>query len=128
MKRLITTCLLFVLVAFLVVACGGSSGGSGSGGTVTVHTSGPNFAQASVSLSKGDSLTIVDDDSMTHTIANGSWSNGVPQPITEPGAPTVNVNLDANNSQATVGPFNTAGTFHLYCSIHPDMNLTVTVS
>ena len=126
MKRLIATCLLFVLVTFLFVACGGSSGGGG--GTVTVHTSGPSFAQASVTLSKGSSLTIVDDDSVMHAIANGTWSNGVAQPMTEPGAPTVNVNLNGNDSQATVGPFNTAGTFHLYCSIHPDMNLTVTVS
>jgi plastocyanin len=26
-----------------------------------------------------------------------------------------------------VGPFNTAGTFHLYCSVHLNMNLTVIV-
>lgn len=123
MKRLIAALLLFVVVTFLVVACGGSSGG---GPTVTVHTSGPSFTEASVTLSKGDSLTIVDDDGAMHVISNGSWNNGVAQPMTEPGAPTVNVTLNGNDSQ-TVGPFDTAGTFHLYCSIHQNMNLTVVV-
>ena len=27
----------------------------------------------------------------------------------------------------TIGPFNTAGTFHLYCTVHQGMNLTVIV-
>jgi plastocyanin len=125
MKRLIAALLLFVVVTVLVVACGGSSGGGGN--TVTVHASGPSFAQTSVTLSKGSSLTIVDDDAAMHTIANGTWNNGVAQPMTEPGAPTVNVTLNGNDSQ-TVGPFNTTGTFHLYCSIHQNMNLTVIVS
>lgn len=100
MKKLITA-LLLVVVTFLVVACGGSSGGSGP--TVTAHTSGPVFTQTSVTLSKGDNLTIVDDDGAMHQIANGSWVNGAAQPMTETGAPTVNVTLNGNDSQ-TVGP------------------------
>ena len=125
MKRLIPVFLLFALLTVLVIACGSSSGGGG--GTVTVHTSGPSFTQASVTLSKGESLTIVDDDGAMHKIANGTWNNGVAQPMTEPGAPMVNVTLNGNDSQS-VGPFNTTGTFHLYCSIHQNMNLTVIVS
>jgi plastocyanin len=52
--------------------------------------------------------------------------NGVAKPAKEPGAPTVN-NLQINGNNAQIGPFNTAGTFHIYCSIHPGMNLTITV-
>lgn len=31
------------------------------------------------------------------------------------------------NDSAAIGPFNTAGTYHLYCTIHQNMNLTVIV-
>jgi len=123
MKRLIAAFLSLILITVLIVACGGSSGG---GGTVTVHTKGTNFVQSSVTLSTGSSLTIIDDDTIPHVIKNGTWNNGTPQDLTEPDAPTVNVTNNGNDSQ-TVGPFNTAGTFHLYCTIHPGMNLTVTV-
>src|SRR5215472_1289448 len=95
---------MMVVVSVLVVACGGSSGG---GATVTVHSKGINFAQSSVTLSKGSSLTITDDDATPHVIKNGTWNNGTPQDLTEPGGPTVNVTLNGNDSQ-TVGPFNTA--------------------
>ena len=60
-------------------------------------------------------------------IANGTWENSAAQPASEAGAPAVkNVNIGGNSS-ATVGPFTTAGTFKLYCTIHKDMNLTVIV-
>ncbi len=123
MKRLIAAFLSLILLTVLIVACGGSSSG---GGTVAVYTKGTNFVQSSVTLSKGSSLTITDDDATLHIIKNGTWNNGTPQDLTEPGAPVVNVTLNGNDSQ-TVGPFNTAGTFHLYCTIHSGMNLTVTV-
>jgi len=35
--------------------------------------------------------------------------------------------LQINGNNAQIGPFTTAGTFHIYCSIHPGMNLTITV-
>ncbi len=86
-----------------------------------------NFLQPSVTISKGSNLTLVDDTATVHIIANGSWVNGSPQPMQENGAPVVN-NLPFNgNDTKTIGPFNTAGTFHLYCTIHPNMNLTVIV-
>ena len=93
----------------------------------TVHMNGNNFAQSSITISKGQSLMLVDDASVVHIIANGSWSNGSAQPKQESGAPVVN-NLQFNgNDSHTIGPFNTAGTYHLYCSVHPGMNLTVIV-
>jgi plastocyanin len=46
----------------------------------------------------------------------------------ENGAPVVNnVQISGNGSSQAIGPFNTPGSFHLYCTIHPGMNLTVIV-
>jgi plastocyanin len=134
MKKFALLFVLLSLAAVLLAACGGSSGscgtsssGSSSGSTPTVHMCGNNFVQTSITINKGQSLTLVDDVSAAHTIANGSWVNGSAQPKQEPGAPVVN-NLQFNgNDSHMIGPFNTAGTFQLYCTVHPGMNLTVTV-
>lgn len=136
MKKLIMSCIVFGLLALLLAACGGggSSGSSNSGSSnsgsssaATVHLGSSNFVQSSVTVQKGQSLTMIDDVSVVHIIKNGSWVNGNPEPKQETGAPTVDVQFNGNDTH-TVGPFNTAGTFHLYCTVHPGMNLTVTVS
>ncbi len=90
------------------------------------HMSGASFVQSSVTINKGDMLKLVDDAAVQHIIKNGTWNGNTPQPKTESGAPTVDVTFNGNDS-ATIGPFNTSGTFQLYCTIHPGMNLTVTV-
>ena len=87
---------------------------------------GASFLVSSVNVKKGDMLTLVDDSSAQHIIKNGTWEGNTQKPATESGAPTVNVTLNGNDS-ATIGPFNTAGKFQLYCTIHPGMNLTVNV-
>jgi plastocyanin len=127
MKKSALLFVLFSLAAALLTACGGSAGSCGSGSTPTVQVCGNNFAQSSITISKGQSLTLVDDASSTHIIANGSWVNGSAEPKQEPGAPIVtNLQFNGNDSHV-IGPFNTAGTFHLYCTVHPGMNLTVIV-
>jgi plastocyanin len=103
---------------------GGQSGGAASSGTV--HMGDTNFVQNSVTISKGGSVTLVDDASVVHIIQNGSWDNGSAKSAKESGAPTVQVNFQGNDTHA-IGPFNTAGTFHVYCTVHPGMNLTITV-
>ena len=84
------------------------------------------FIQHEVTIHKGEMLNLIDDASSTHIITNGSWVNGVQEPAKEPGAPTVNQTYVGNDS-APIGPFTTAGTFYLYCTIHVNMNLTVIV-
>ena len=91
-----------------------------------VHMAGASFLVPSVNVPKGQMLTLVDDAAAQHIIKNGTWNGNTQQPKTETGAPTVDVTLNGNDS-ATIGPFNTAGTFQLYCTIHPGMNLTVNV-
>jgi len=44
----------------------------------------------------------------------------------EPGVPTVN-NVQVTSSTVSIEPFTTAGTYHIFCTIHPNMNLTVIV-
>ncbi len=105
-----------------------SAPGTGSGGASTseVHMGDSNFIQSTVTIKKGDSLNLIDDSSAPHIIQNGTWNNGTAQPAKESGAPAVQQSFNGNDSHA-VGPFATSGTFHLYCTIHPNMNLTVTV-
>jgi plastocyanin len=86
------------------------------------------FLQPSVTISKGSSLNLIDDVAVLHIIGNGSWVNNTIKPAREPGAPVVNnLQFNAAGQTTAVGPFTTAGTFHLYCSVHLNMNLTVIV-
>lgn len=125
------------LLAFLVAACGGAagptttSGGSPTSTSSTSNTVGltsTNFAQSSITIKKGQSITLMNQTSTVHIISNGSWQGNTPHPKQEPDAPVVtNMTFNTVNQTKTIGPFNTAGTFHYYCSVHVGMNLTVIV-
>jgi len=86
-----------------------------------------NFVQKCVNISKGSKVTLIDDVQVLHIITNGKWVNGTPQLAAGQGAPTVN-NVNISGGSADIGPFNTAGTFHILCTVHVDMNLVVNVS
>jgi plastocyanin len=137
--------LLLVALGFILVfvaACGrgasasppGAStptntpgGSSGSGNVTDVHMGVQSFLQSSVTIKKGESLKLVNDASDIHLISLGQWVNGSPKPETESGAPPVH-NLEFNGQTShMVGPWNTAGNYHLYCTIHQNMQLTVIV-
>lgn len=134
MKKFVASLILLGFILLFLPACAGgpggcsgSSNGSSSSGTPTVYMCGNSFAQSSITINKGQSLKLVNNASDVHVIANGTWNNNTAQPGREPGAPQVNnVNIGGNGS-ATIGPFTTAGTFKLYCTVHPGMNLTVIV-
>src|SRR5579885_3449388 len=132
MKKLLLAFAFLCMITMLVVACGGTSSGTGPGSSssenATVHMGQTNFDQSSVTISKGGTVTLVSDTSSVHIISNGQWVNGVAKPGKEPGAPTVNnVQFTSSGESKVIGPFNTAGTFHLYCSVHPGMQLTIIV-
>ena len=125
MKKLAAAFVLLGLITVLVVACGGGSSSSSSN---TVHLTSNNFAQPSITISKGSSVTLVSDTAATHIISNGMWNGNNAQPKTESGAPVVsNMMFNSSGETKTIGPFNTAGTFHYYCSVHVGMNLAVVV-
>ncbi len=137
-KRLFLA-LIFLAVAFaLLGSCAGANNANisaqgnasdpsgANSNTSAVHMASQNFVQTSVILAKGSNLKLIDDVSVPHHILNGSWHNGTVQSNSEAGAPSIDTQFSGSDEQ-TVGPFNVAGTYHLYCSYHPGMNLTITV-
>jgi plastocyanin len=121
--------LVCVLLLVGIVACGRPgtpSQTNSSTGIVEVHTSNQTFVPSSVTIEKGQSLTLVNDSAVLHPIENGTWENGTAKPLQETGAPSVKVQLSGQDRQ-TIGPFTRAGTYQLFCTIHPGMNLTVVV-
>jgi hypothetical protein len=70
---------------------------------------------------------IVNDSSIEHVLQNGSWdAHGTPQAGVEPGAPTLR-NVEITGGSREIGPFATAGVYHIYCTLHQGMNLTIVV-
>lgn len=93
----------------------------------TVKTGATTFEQPCITLSKGSTLQIVQDVKSFHEFDYGQWNGSTASPATAPGgAPAVN-NLMLQGASVNIGPFATAGTYHLYCIVHPGMNLTVVV-
>jgi plastocyanin len=124
-KKILTGLIVCALLSLVVVACGIENVNTSA--LPTVHMGATDFLQHSITIQKGQMVNLVDDASSTHIITNGSWVNGVAKPAKSPGAPTVNQTYIGNDS-APIGPFNTAGTYYLYCTIHQNMNLTVIVT
>lgn len=122
-KMLVSVALL-VLLTTLLAACSihEASGPSGP----TVHMGNADFSTSSITISKGQSINVIDDVSVQHIIKNGFWKSGKPDETKENDAPSYNQTFNGNDSFA-LGPFTTAGTFHYYCTVHPGMNLTVVV-
>ena len=126
LKKLFAILGLSCITTVLLVACG--SGSNASAGPNPVHMSGTNFVQKSITIKKGESITLINDDLFgSHTIANGTWENGTAQPVREAGAPEIKDVQIGGNSSASLGPFTTAGIYKLYCTVHAGMSLTVNV-
>ncbi len=100
---------------------------TGPNGEPAVHMTADNFVQDVVLVPKGAKLLIVNDSSVEHLLQNGAWgARGTPHSLVEPGAPTLH-NVEITNGSREIGPFPTAGVYHIYCSLHPGMNLTIVV-
>jgi plastocyanin len=140
MKRALVGLMLTCFLTLLMIACSGGDthstvSPSSSHKTLsppasqanTIHMITRQFLRNTITLKKGAYLTLVDDVAVVHVIANGTWeSNGNSKYAVEAGAPKIDVEFNGNDSHK-VGPFNTVGTFHLYCTVHEDMKLTVIV-
>jgi plastocyanin len=116
------------LVTLLVAANPqASEASSTTTGEPTVHMGGEIFVQNVVLVSKGSKLLLVNDTTVEHNLQNGSWtSSGTVVTPAEPGAPVLH-NVDSTGGSLEIGPFTTAGIFHIYCTIHRGMNLTIVV-
>jgi plastocyanin len=117
------------LIVLLLAACNTAEGTNPAPHTMdnVVHMGNMQFVQSSVTIKKGESITLVADTMALHIIANGAWEQGKPHPGTKSGAVQVKDLQVAGNSSQTIGPFTMAGTFKLYCTIHAGMNLTIQV-
>ena len=128
MKKFILSLVLVGIATILFVGCSGIAGDSASSDEAnTVHMTDSTFGKSSITIAKGSKLTLVSDTSQAHIIENGTWgSDGLPHPKTEPGAPVIDAQF-LDNTPQSFGPFNTPGTYPLYCTVHANMNLTVIV-
>ena len=138
-KRLRILGIILVVVALgsiVLAACArpGTATGGNNGPAAPSCPSGPavhltarNFAVSCVNITKGSKLMLIDDVQVLHIITNGMWDSSGNQVTTkEPGAPTIS-NVNISGGQADIGPFTTAGTYHILCTVHPGMNLVVNV-
>ena len=101
-----------------------SSGSCPSGDTVKTSTDA--FEQACITLAKGATLKVVQDQTSFHILDYGQWNGSTAQPATPANAPKLK-DLQLSGPSVDIGPFTTAGTFHIYCTVHPKMDLTVVV-
>jgi len=118
-----------MLIVSLIVAANPptSIASTTTNGEPTVHMSANTFLQNVVLVPKGSKLHLVDDGNVEHVLRNGFWkADGTPESSAEPGAPVVK-DVTVTGGSIEIGPFATAGVYHLYCTIHTNMNLTIVV-
>ncbi len=125
MKKIFGALVVASLIAIIISAC--SLGGHTATGPNPVHMGETDFKVSSITIKKGAKITLINDDAPVHIMANGTWDGAIPKPGIEAGAPKLD-NLQVNGyGSGSIGPFNTAGTFQIYCTVHQNMNLTVIV-
>jgi plastocyanin len=118
---------VFSILTVVFVACGGSN--ETSNNPNTIRTEGGTFATSSISIKKGSTITFLDDSNngALHYLIIGQ--NG--QEAAQNGAPDFG-GLSGHRIEGgdvwTTAPWNTAGIYHVTCTVHPSMNLTVTVT
>ncbi len=124
-KKVLVGMIAFALMTVLFAACTIVDASTLNTGP-QAHMSSNAFKVPSINIKKGQKLILVDDVAVLHSIINGSWKGSSQAPATEPGAPKVNANIASGS--AAIGPFTTAGTFNIYCTIHAGMQLKIIVS
>ncbi|WP_220201895.1 hypothetical protein [Reticulibacter mediterranei] len=73
------------LLTSILRACGAGGASNSSASGPTVHMNSTKFAQAEITIRKGQSVMLINDDLLTpHIIANGTWENGTAKPEEEP--------------------------------------------
>ena len=104
----------------------GNATGASAGDSVTISpgssvpSNGKFFVPETLTVSTGTTVTWTNGDSTLHTVTSGSAESG-------------NSGTEFDSSYLAAGktfqhPFNTAGTFDYYCTLHPYMKGKVVVS
>jgi plastocyanin len=124
-KKILLGLLAFTLMTLLFSACRVIDANT-IPKNQAVHMGAAAFLVKSVDVKKGEKLDLVDDVAVGHIIKNGTWDGATQKPMTEPGAPSVDLTFNGSDKQ-TIGPFNQAGTFNIYCTIHGGMQVAIIV-
>ena len=129
MRRILALVGGFALLVVLA-ACGGGGGGGASAGGTTVTMGVASFtAGAQITIAAGQSVAFDDpsDGGGVHNLVTGTGGSFT----AEDGAPSEfnsssGVNFSPGDSRSITFP--TAGTYHITCTIHPNMQATITVT
>jgi plastocyanin len=115
---------VFLLAALVQPSAASSS--NASVGVPAVQLGGGSFDESAITIPVGSKLAFEDDGAYLHILDYGTWSNNATHPESPAGAPALH-DLHISDGTTVIGPFTTPGTYHIYCVIHPNMTLTVTV-
>jgi plastocyanin len=127
MKKLFMLSIVAVTL-WLLTSCGSTSS-TASQNPNTVRVIGATFSTSSITITKGSTITFADDpnNGALHILVIGQNA----QQESEQGSPDFGglggERLNIGDSW-TSPPWNTAGAYHITCTIHPQMNLTVIVT
>jgi plastocyanin len=80
-----------------------------------------------ITIARGGSVTFYNNSSWLHVIGPGDEG----RLKSEPGAPYLGdrgVFISETDDTFVAGPWNTPGTYHITCQLHPEMNVTVIVT
>lgn len=119
---------LLLVLALALAGCG-KGGGTGTGAScasTTVNMTASNFAVTCANISAGQSISFVDPSSAAiHILCigkNQSCSGSGPEELSD------GHQLTVNPGESKSVAFPKAGTYTVTCTVHPNMDLTVTVS
>jgi len=111
-----------VIVA-LLAACSSPSASptdGGGGGDTQISLSGSAFTPSSITVAVDEAIEFDNDDGRSHRIVEGEDGAEVGDPA------FTAIELESGERSGPV-TFDAPGTYQLTCTIHPSMNMTVTV-
>ena len=119
-----------IVFALLVVGCGksvaGTSSTSSSGGGNTISMTTDNFVQHTLTVKAGTTVHFSDTNGGFHQICLGT--NMKCDPAATGPSELEGSGFSINPPQVKDIVFSTPGTYQITCSVHPNMDVTVTVT
>ena len=123
--------LTLLVLALAAAGCGGGATGSGgpngaSDSGDTIFLTGDNFVQHSIHIAPGATLRFDDTGGVAHQICVGEDMRCEPNTRAPQALQGAGFGIKPPEIKPIV--FTNPGVYHLTCTIHPNMNLVVTVS
>jgi plastocyanin len=122
--RRTTLATMLATMTILLAACGGATestpaaaDGDGDGGASageTVSMANNQFSPSTLTVAAGTTVTFT--DTASHTVTEGTDGTAVDDPL-----------VDEQGGADIPVTFDEPGTYNITCTIHPEMNMTITV-